>query len=266
MTSKLLAMNESLKVVGIQSDLIWENPEPNRQQFEEKINILGNDSDLIVLPEMFTTGFSMNADYMAEGWEGPTLSWMKNLAEKHEVALIGSIIFKEKNQFFNRLFFVQPNGETFHYDKRHTFTLAGEHKVYTSGETQLMVEYKGWKICPFICYDLRFPVWSRNVTDYDVLIYIASWPIMRIRAWDTLLKARAIENMSYVIGVNRVGKDANEYVYSGHSAIINHFGEPLSELPDSVEGTIKAPLTLSSLRETRKKLGFLNDKDRFKIL
>ena len=258
-------MNQSLKVVGIQSDLIWENPEANRQHFEVKIEKSADQADLIVLPEMFTTGFSMNAEAFAEDVNGPTLKWMKHMAQKFDCALVGSIIFKENSHYFNRLFFIQPNGEAFHYDKRHTFTLVGEDKTYQSGKTQLVVDYKGWKICPLICYDLRFPVWSRNVMDYDLLIYIASWPILRIKAWDTLLKARAIENMSYVIGINRIGKDANNYQYSGHSSIIDFMGEALSELPESTEGSLSATITLESLKDVRRKLGFLNDKDRFKI-
>ncbi len=258
-------MKEQLNVVGIQADLVWEDPKANRDYFEKEINKYANEADLIVLPEMFTTGFSMNANYLAEDETGETLAWMKRMASDGNVALIGSIIYTENKQFFNRLFFVQANGETQSYDKRHTFTLAGEHEIYQNGNERLFVSYKGWKICPLICYDLRFPVWARNTTDYDLLIYIASWPIKRIKAWDTLLKARAIENMSYVIGINRIGKDANNYEYSGHSAVVDFMGDSMSVLAPNQAGIVKASLNKKQLMDVRERLGFLNDRDDFRI-
>ncbi|MAD97688.1 MAG: amidohydrolase [Flavobacteriaceae bacterium] len=258
-------MKDQLNVVGIQADLVWEDPKANRNYFEKEIREHSKETDLIVLPEMFTTGFSMNASTLAEDKEGETLIWLQQMAADCDVALIGSIIYTENQHFFNRLFFVEPNGQTHTYDKRHTFTLAGEHEVYQSGSELLQVSYKGWQICPLICYDLRFPVWSRNTTDYDLLIYIASWPVKRVNAWDTLLQARAIENMSFVVGVNRIGKDANNYEYSGHSAIIDYLGESMSNLAPNQVGIVKARLEKKDLLNVREKLGFLNDRDQFTI-
>lgn len=259
-------MSSTLKVVGIQSNLVWENPEANRNYFEKEIKKLSSDVDIVILPEMFTTGFSMNAKPLAETKEGETYRWLLATSKSTNKALIGSIIYTKKDKYYNRLVFVEPNGEIHHYDKRHTFTLAGEHEVYESGSETIVISYKGWRICPLICYDLRFPVWSRNTNEYDLLIYIASWPVMRVKAWDILLKARAIENMSYVIGVNRIGVDANNYQYSGHSAIIDFMGEILSKLEDNEEGKVSAVLDKAKLQSVRKKLGFLNDRDQFKIL
>src|SRR5690606_26947134 len=192
-------MQDQLKVAIIQSDLVWENPEQNRKNFSEKIEMINGSVDLIVLPEMFTTGFTMNASLVAETMEGNTVAWMQKTASETHAAIVGSVIISEANKFYNRLLFVEPSGAITHYDKRHTFTLAGEDKVYASGTQKIIIDYKGWKICPLICYDLRFPVWARNTENYDALIYVGNWPKPRILAWDTLLKARAIENMSYCI-------------------------------------------------------------------
>ena len=259
-------MKHQLNVVGIQSDLVWEEPEQNRHHFEKKMAELPGDVDLIVLPEMFTTGFSMNAKHLVEKQSGPTLNWMKSQSRKHDAAIVGSLIFSEDNQFYNRLFFIKPDGSFDSYDKRHTFTLAKENEIYENGQHILITEYKGWRICPLICYDLRFPVWSRNQYGYDLLLYIASWPVKRISAWDTLLKARAIENMSYVIGVNRIGTDANNYEYSGSSAVIDFMGNVISALAPSRPGLVQAQLNKEEMLLTRNKLGFLNDKYQFKIL
>jgi predicted amidohydrolase len=258
-------MSTELKVVGIQADLFWENPPKNRAFFEEKINSLSKDVDLIVLPEMFTTGFTMHPEKVAVKMDGETISWMKKMASEKQLAITGSLVISENNNFYNRLIFVQPSGEIETYDKRHSFTLAGEDKVYTSGNEKIVIEFKGWKICPLICYDLRFPVWARNTNNYDLLIYMANWPVKRIKAWDTLLKARAIENMSYVIGVNRTGTDANNYEYSGNSLITDYLGEELSLLSENEVGIISANLTKESQTKIREKLGFLNDKDSFEI-
>ena len=259
-------MLSTLKVVGIQSNLVWENPEANRNYFEKEITKLSSDVDIVILPEMFTTGFSMDAKPLAETNDGETYKWLLATSKSIDKAIIGSIIYTENDKYFNRLVFVEPNGTIHHYDKRHTFTLAGEHEVYESGSETTIITYKGWRICPLICYDLRFPVWSRNTDDYDLLIYIASWPVMRVKAWDTLLKARAIENMSYVVGVNRIGSDANNYQYSGHSAIIDFMGETVSKLEDNEAGNVDAVLDKAKLQSVRNKLGFLNDRDQFKIL
>lgn len=261
----------TLKTAAIQADLIWENPTANRNYFTSKIKEVSNDIDLIILPEMFTTGFSMNANSLAENMDGETVAWMQHMAKEKQAAIIGSIIIQEHfgttktNNFYNRLLFVFPSGEIQHYDKRHTFTLAKEHETYTSGLKKLIINYKGWKICPLVCYDLRFPVWARNIENYDLLIYIASWPQKRINAWDALLKARAIENMSYVIGVNRVGLDGNNFEYVGHSITLDPLGNNLSKEKNENESIISVDLNKNTQTKVRNKLGFLNDKDEFII-
>lgn len=258
-------MKNELKIVGIQADLVWENPEKNIAFFEEKINDLSTDVDLIVLPEMFTSGFTMKPENVAEKMNGFSISWMQKLAKEKQMAICGSLVISENGKFYNRFVFVDENGTIETYDKRHSFTLAGEDKVYTSGTKQLIIHYKGWKICPLICYDLRFPVWARNTNNYDLLIYMANWPIARVKAWDTLLKARSIENMSYVIGVNRTGKDANNYEYSGNSLILDYLGEELSNLSKNEVGIVTSVIYKDKLGFVRNKLGFLNDKDSFSI-
>ncbi|MFY7670481.1 amidohydrolase [Tenacibaculum sp. MEBiC06402] len=253
----------ALNISLLQADLSWENPQENLSYFSSQIEQINNDVDLIVLPEMFTTGFSMNASELAEEMNGTTIKWMKEVATKKDSAVIGSIIISENSAFYNRLFFVFPSGEFQYYDKKHTFTLAKEHETYSAGKQKLLVEYKDWKICPLICYDLRFPVWGRNVEDYDLLIYVASWPEKRINAWDALLKARAIENMSYTIGVNRVGKDGNDYAYVGHSIAFDCLGKALTKELNEDEGIISIQINKDYQEEIRNKLGFLKDRDTF---
>jgi predicted amidohydrolase len=254
-----------LKVALIQADLVWENPHKNRQNFTVKIDAIEEDVDLIILPEMFTTGFTMQPYDVSETMKGETIVWLLKLAKVKNCAITGSLIIKENQQYFNRLVFVDPSGEIETYDKRHTFTLAGEEKVYSAGTEKLLLTYKGWKICPLICYDLRFPVWARNTEDYDLLLYVANWPKPRISAWDALLKARAIENMSYCIGVNRVGIDPNNYEYDGHSAGYNCLGESISNIEPSHEQTEIITLSALHLKQTREQLQFLNDKDNFTL-
>ena len=258
-------MQNELKVVGIQADLVWENPPKNMAFFEEKITSLDTNTDLVVLPEMFTSGFTMNPENVAEKMDGASVSWMKKMAKEKNIAIVGSLVILEDDNYFNRLVFVHPSEKIEYYNKRHSFSLAGEDKVYTSGNTKLIVDYKGWKICPLICYDLRFPVWARNQENYDLLLFMANWPLARIKAWKTLLNARAIENMSYVIGVNRTGKDANNYEYSGDSLIIDYLGDELSSLKNNEVGIIKTTLNKTYQNNIREKLGFLNDKDAFNI-
>ncbi len=254
-----------LQVALVQSHLEWENTQQNLAHFTTKIEAVAKQCDLVVLPEMFTTGFTMNAKKVAETMQGETLTWMQEMAEKHNVAITGSCIITENSNFYNRLLFVDNNGKIEYYDKRHTFTLAGEDKVFTSGTFKTLIHYKGWRICPFICYDLRFPVWSRNTEGYEVLLYVANWPKQRIAAWDCLLQARAIENMSYCIGVNRVGADANQHEYIGHSAAYNVLGEPIAVIEKGKETTKIVTLSKEELVLNRKKFGFLNDKDAFTL-
>jgi predicted amidohydrolase len=253
-----------MKIALIQSPLVWENPTANRNYFEEKINAITEKVDLIVLPEMFTTGFTMNPAAVFETMEGETIQWLQLVAKVKKSAITGSLIIKEKNNYYNRLVFVFPSGEIQFYDKRHLFTLAGEDKVYTSGNQKWIVDYLGWKICPLICYDLRFPVFARNIEDYDVLIYVANWPKPRINAWDILLKARSVENMCYTIGLNRIGLDDNNLEYVGHSQTVDFLGNYILE-PQEFVGVFIVELNKEKLLETRNKLGFLNDRDSFEL-
>lgn len=258
-------MKEDLKVTIIQTDLHWEEADKNHVLFSQKISEIEEQTDLIILPEMFPTGFSMNAKNLAEDNDGPSLKWMQSEAKKHNTAITGSVIIKESGKYFNRLFFVFPDGSYQSYDKRHTFTLAKENEVYTGGQKRLTVLYKGWKICPLICYDLRFPVWARNDADYDALIYVASWPKIRILAWDTLLRARAIENMAYCIGVNRTGVDGNNHEYVGHSAVYDVLGEIISEKEFETNFTQTLTLSKEHIQSNRKRFHFLYDRDQFQI-
>lgn len=259
-------MSETLNIALVQTELIWENAEQNRTHLSRKIATLVDPVDIIVLPEMFTSGFTMNPSQVFETMQGETISWLINLAAEKNAAITGSLVIKENRNYYNRMVFVHPNGRLEHYDKRHTFTLAGEDKVYTAGTKKITVDYKGWKICPLICYDLRFPVWARNTEAYDVLIYVANWPSVRMVAWDTLLKARAIENMSYCVGVNRVGTDANNHEYSGHSAVYDVLGERIDSIPFAKEAIEIVSLKKDALSHYRSKLNFLSDRDQFSIM
>lgn len=257
-------MQNELKIAAIQTNLTWENSKINLASFQTKIDLL-DEVDLIILPEMFSTGFTMKPTLVAETMDGNTVQWMITIATSKNVAIVGSIVIEENQQYYNRVIFVHANGKIETYDKRHSFSLAGEHKAYTSGEKRLIVNLKGWRFCPLICYDLRFPVWSRNTDDYDLLIYMANWPKPRIFAWDTLLKARAIENMSYCVGVNRVGEDENGYQYNGHTAVYDYLGADVATTIEGEEEVLQCTLTKSFQDETRKKLNFLNDRDYFTI-
>ena len=255
-------MANNLKLALIQTGLLWEDPEANRAHFDKLIGQV-EETDLIVLPEMFSTGFTMEPDRIPVQQEAETLVWMKEWAGSRKCAITGSIIASNNGYYYNRLYFVTPDGDVFSYDKRHTFTLAGEDKIYKRGTERLIVSYKGFKICPMICYDLRFPVWSRNTDDFDVLLYVANWPTPRVLAWDTLLKARAIENMVYAVGVNRIGTDANGLSYPGHSAVYNSLGETVAILEE--DGILYAELNRDHINETREKLKFLQDRDLFNL-
>lgn len=256
-------MPNQLNLALIQAPLIWEDPEANRKAFSNKIASLGQNTDLVVLPEMFTTGFTMKPERIAQD-EGPrTQEWMRSEARTGGAAICGSIVFFEQGKYYNRLIFAEPSGKMLTYDKRHTFTLAGEDKVYTSGREILLINYQGFRICPLICYDLRFPVWSRNVESYDLLLFVANWPARRVQAWDTLLKARAIENMAYCAGLNRVGSDANGHDYSGHSAVYDSLGHQL--VYSEEETILQVSLDRAHIEETRESLKFLDDRDLFTL-
>lgn len=257
-------MRDNLKITIIQSDLHWEEPEKNRQMFSQKIQDIKVETDLVILPEMFSTGFTMNASLLAEPSDGNTFEWMVLEAEKNNCAITGSIIVKENNHYYNRLFFVFPDGKFETYDKKHTFTYAKENEIYSEGTQRLIIDYKGWKICPLICYDLRFPVWARNTVDYDVLIYVANWPKVRTLAWETLLRARAIENMAYCIGVNRVGFDGEDHEYIGRSGVYDSLGNHISSSAfDEFIETVT--LEKEELEQNRKRFQFLNDRDSFQF-
>ena len=257
-------MTATLKIALVQYPLIWENPEANRLNFNRALTNISSDTDLIVLPEMFSTGFTMNPENLAEEEGGKTVEWMQQKANDANAAIVGSLPFFENKSFTNRLFFVKPNGEIVHYDKRHTFTLAGESKVYKAGTKKLILNFKGFKICPMVCYDLRFPVWSRNTENYDILMYVANWPKPRTAAWDTLLKARSIENMAYCVGVNRIGTDNMGHEYVGHSAVYDALGEQI--VFSDKEEIVYATLSKSHVASIREKLKFLDDRDSFQLL
>ncbi len=256
---------QELKIALVQTEIIWENAEQNRMRYSKKLEAISESVDLIILPEMFTTGFSMQPNDIAETMEGDTLKWMRKTASLKNSAICGSIIIEDDNKYYNRLLFVHPSGQCDYYDKKHLFTLAGEHHKYSAGNNRLLVSYKEWKICPLVCYDLRFPVWSRNIDSYDLLLYVANWPQPRISAWDTLLKARAVENVSYCIGVNRVGTDGNNLNYSGNSVAFDCLGEPLFNISKNQEDIAIITLNKDHISSVREKMNFLNDRDSFEI-
>ncbi|WP_234735979.1 amidohydrolase [Tellurirhabdus bombi] len=259
----------------LQSNLYWENPTANRAMMEEQLFTLPEPTDLIVLPEMFTTGFTMNAAGVAEPMNLTTLKWLRQMAAQTNAVVTGSYVVQEGGNYYNRLIWMQPDGQFDTYDKRHLFRMAGEEKVFTAGTKRLVKHWRGWNICPLICYDLRFPVWSRNrpaksradeaaPLDYDLLLYVANWPTPRRNAWNTLLQARAIENLSYVVGVNRVGQDGNGHLYSGDSAVIDFKGEVLFRQTDQ-ETVYQTTLSLDELRDFRNQFPAYNDADAFSI-
>lgn len=255
-------VKSDLNISLIQTDIVWENPKENKRLLEAKINALKGKQHIIVLPEMFSTGFSMAPQQLAEPMEGETVSWMKEMAAKNRCVLTGSLIIEEDGHYYNRMIWALPNGEVAFYNKRHLFSYAGEDKHYTPGDKRMIAQVNGWKICIQVCYDLRFPVWARNTDDYDILLYVANWPVQRNDIWETLLKARAIENMSFVIGVNRVGTDGNGHQYIGNSSIYSPIGE-LIQKETEVESIITHSFQYSILEEYRNKFPFLNDRDDF---
>jgi predicted amidohydrolase len=255
---------KNLAVHIIQPDIQWEQAAKNLEHIEQLIKSIDH-SDLIVLPEMFNTGFSMNVEEMAEDWNGNTYKWMLEMAKKTSAVIMGSMIFKEKHNYFNRLIAVYPDKSKKYYNKRHLFRLGDEHSFYKKGNSNTIIQVKDWKIRMLICYDLRFPVWSRNTDGYDLLVYVANWPLSRIHAWKTLLKARAIENQSYVIGANRVGTDWNSIRYGGESLVIDPLGKPLNKPVKNRESVITSNLTINTLNRIRKKFPVLLDRESFII-
>lgn len=264
-------MMPSLSITTIQTNIAWEDINANLQMLEGKINSIIEPTEIVVLPEMFSTGFSMRPLLFAETMEGETVDWMKRIASNNKIILTGSIIIKEGENYFNRLIWMLPNEQYGYYDKRHLFAYAGEDKFYAAGNKRLIASVKGWRINLQVCYDLRFPVWARqspaaikekNIPEYDLLIYVANWPEKRNHAWKTLLCARAIENQCYVIGVNRVGSDGNNIYHSGNSLIISPLGEVLYHMADE-EDIFTITLDSETLDEVRKKFPFWKDSDDF---
>jgi omega-amidase len=260
---------KDLVISCIQTDLVWEDKSANLTHFETLIGRVPSHAMVVVLPEMFATGFSMNPQKFAEPMDGPTVKWMRTQAKKNRKIITGSVIIEEEGTFYNRLIWMQPDGHFYQYDKKHLFGFAGENKHYTGGEKRIIVSVNGWKINLQICYDLRFAVWARQNQAqggyYDVLLYVANWPQRRILAWDTLLRARAIENQCYVVGVNRIGNDGNQIYHNGSSAIIDPWGERLWHCEDEA-AIYTETLSYQTLLEAREKLPFLNDGDQFLLL
>ncbi|MHA4843009.1 nitrilase family protein [Flavitalea antarctica] len=272
----------TLSITTIQTHLAWENKEANLEMFGKKIRSLNGKKEVVILPEMFSTGFSMNPALLAEPMDGSTVSWMRKISAEQKIVLTGSIIISENGNYFNRLIWMLPNGNLGYYDKRHLFAYAGEDKFYTAGNKRLIASVKGWKVNLQICYDLRFPVWARQSdssfeqvplppdqrknkgVEYDLLVYVANWPEKRVTAWKTLLQARAIENQCYVVGVNRVGNDGNNVYHSGDSMVIDPMGEILYTKSHE-EDISTVLLDKNKLEEVRTKLPFLNDADDFLI-
>ena len=255
-----------LTVTFLQTELHWHDAAANRAAFELALAQLQQPTDLIVLPEMFTTGFSMEAPALAEAMDGPTVAWMRASAAAHQAVVTGSVIIEEEGSYYNRLLWVRPDGSLSSYDKRHLFTLAGEQHTYTPGQARLEEEWRGWRICPLVCYDLRFPVWSRNHpgAPFDLLLYVANWPAVRRTAWSTLLRARAIENVACALGVNRLGQDGLGHDYSGDSALIDARGNYLVEAHGQA-GLFTHTLRRAELDEFRAKFTALLDGDAFEL-
>ncbi len=265
----------TLTITTIQADLHWQDKDANLRMLEDKLRNIEEKTEIIVLPEMFSTGFSMQPTEYAEAMDGETMGWMRDMAAKYRVVLTGSIIIEEDDKYYNRLIWMLPNGQYWSYDKRHLFAFAGEDEHYTAGNRRLIASVKGWKINLQVCYDLRFPVWARQHApvegedktlnpEYDILLYVANWPERRSHAWKTLLCARAIENQCYVVGVNRVGKDGNDIYHSGNSMVIDPLGEVLYHMANE-EDTFTITLQKEHLDMVRSKFPFWRDADEFSI-
>lgn len=252
-----------MKILLLQTDIKWKSPAYNRKRAEELINS-SEKSDLIILPEMFNSGFCLIPEEATEE-NGESLLWMQKMAKEKDAALVGSISVEENGKYYNRLYFVKPDGSYKIYNKRHLFSYAGEDKEYQAGGERVVVDYKGYSILVQICYDLRFPVFTRNLGDYDMIIYVANWPASRANAWETLIRARAIENLCYVAAVNRTGEDpACKYI--GGSALIDYKGHTLVDAEDDAEKTIHGEIDIEALKKFRQKFPALKDADKFKII
>lgn len=259
----------TLTITGIQTKLHWEDPAANLNMLEEKINSIKEKTEVVLLPEMFSTGFSMNPQALAETMEGETVKWMKRKAAEKKIIIAGSVMIEENQEYFNRLIWMLPNGQYGVYDKRHLFGYAGEDEAFTPGTKRLIASVQGWKINLLVCYDLRFPVWARQQPteagpEYDVLVYLANWPEKRNHAWKTLLQARAIENQCYVIGINRVGNDGNGIYHSGDSMVVDPMGA-VEYTKAHEEDIFTVTLQKDKLEEVRTKLPFWKDGDNFII-
>jgi len=257
-------MKSSLNLSVLQSHIFWKDVDKNLLHFELLLSTV-KETDIILLPEMFNTAFSPEASHLAESMNGKTILWMKKISRQKNCAIAGSLMVEEKGNIFNRLVWISKSKKILTYDKRHLFSLINENSTLSKGSDRLIVEEDGWKICPLICYDLRFPVFSRNNVDYDLLIYLANWPVKRIDAWDTLLKARAIENQCYSIGVNRIGDDANGIPFNGHSQVFDAFGKKLISANENKEEVLRINLSLNDLRLKRTQMNFLQDQDNFTL-
>lgn len=261
-----MSASESLYITIIQPDIAWEDKAANLARYSDLIGNIAGPKEIVVLPEMFSTGFSMAPERLAEDMNGETVRWMRATAKAQRIILTGSLIIEEGGKYYNRIVWMQPDGICSTYDKRHLFAYAQEDEHYTPGNRRLITQAKGWRICPLVCYDLRFPVWARNApgSEYDVLLYMANWPQRRSLAWRTLLQARAIENQAYCIGVNRVGEDGQGIIYPGESSGYDPLGEQLWQAPDT-EAVQTIELSRQKLEETRSHLPFLRDADKFLI-
>lgn len=261
--SYIIMVQDTLHIALFQMDLVWEDPQANLSMIGQWLNKISPTTDIVFLPEMFGTGFSMKVTELAETMEGETMHLIKQRSREHNVAICGSLIIIENDHYYNRLVFVEPDGNVHHYNKRHLFTMGNEEIHFHKGSERLIVNYKGWRICPLICYDIRFPVWSRNNNDYDLLVYVANWPRKRDEVWNTLLKARAIENQAYVAGINRVGTDGQMIRYSGYSQILDAKGNFLANAEIGKEAIIKATLSYPDLQRFRTVFPVLKDADTF---
>lgn len=260
-----MAGMEPIKITTFQAYLFWENVEKNLQNLSLRLSGLKEKTDLIILPEMFNTGFTMNVEKCAETMNGRTMHWLYEHAKSYDCVIAGTLIIEEQGHYYNRFIWMSPDGSFVHYDKRHLFGMANEDQVFTAGTSRIVLNLKGWKVCPMICYDLRFPVWSRNLgAAYDLLVYTASWPDKRSSHWRSLIPARAIENQAYVIGVNRVGYDGNEIYYSGGSMCISPMGDVVYYKPED-EDLYTFTLNPGDLIKSREQLPFLKDADQFSM-